>query len=82
MDVRISTPEKIVHEGQSSDLLVQAERGQLNILERHADLVTFVKPGMIELKTAEGDLKFEVSDGILKVENNQVAILCPTVSRI
>jgi len=79
--LQIATPEKIVFEGDCDDLVVRAFKGELNILDRHADLITFVEKGPIVIKNL-GQLqkKVWVHEGLLKVEGSNVAILCPKVS--
>ncbi len=79
MDVSLATPEKIFFSGPSNDVLLNAERGQLNLLDRHTNLISLVKPGPVVIKTAQGDKRYEVSEGILKVESNQLSILCSQV---
>ena len=77
MDVSLATPEKTVYSGKADDILLIAEKGQINVLERHANLITLVKPGRIVLKSSGGNSNnFDVSDGVLKVEGTKVTVLC------
>jgi F-type H+-transporting ATPase subunit epsilon len=78
VEVFVATPEKKIFAGEASDLLVNAEKGQLNILERHANLITLIKPGALKIRGAV-EKSFHVSDGVLKVEDNRVSILCNEV---
>lgn len=79
MQLRIATPEKIVFEGEADDLLFNAEKGQLNVLERHANLVTFLQAGefIVKNKGSEVD-RLEVSEGVLKVEEDDITVLVPS----
>ena len=79
MEVFVATPERRVFSGQASDVLVSAEKGQINILERHANLVTFVKPGELRVR-GESEKAFQVGAGVLKVEGNRVSILCREIA--
>lgn len=80
MKLQIATPEKIVYSGEADDLLLFAYRGQLNILNHHADLVSFLEPGpLLVRKKGEKEKRFEITRGLIKVENNEVVILCPSV---
>jgi F-type H+-transporting ATPase subunit epsilon len=81
MQVSLATPEKIVFSGQADDVLIQAEKGQINILDRHSNLITLVKKGPVVVKAAQGNLNFTVGEGVLKVEDNKVSILCGEISR-
>ncbi len=78
MKVSLATPEKKIFSGEATDIVVNAEKGQLQILERHANLITLVKPGQVKINGAESKA-FSVSDGVLKVENNSVSILCASI---
>lgn len=83
MEVFLATPERKVFSGEAGDVLVNAEKGQINILERHANLITLVRPGAIRIRGVKdgGEEKsFQVGEGILKVENNRVSILCNEVT--
>lgn len=80
MEVRVLTPEKTVFSGQAKRVEVIADRGQLTILENHANLVSLVKEGPLKVETVDAGLKaFEISDGVFKCENNTLSILCPRV---
>ncbi|MBN8553864.1 MAG: hypothetical protein J0L93_00285 [Deltaproteobacteria bacterium] len=80
MQVSLATPEKIIFSGSADDVLLIADKGQINLLDRHANLITLVRKGPITLKAATGVLKFQVGDGVLKVEDNKVSILCGEIS--
>lgn len=75
MEVFVATPEKKIFSSEANNILVNAEMGQLNILERHANLVTLVKAGQLKIR-GTSEKTIEVGDGVLKVENNRVSILC------
>ena len=83
MKIQIATPEKIIFSGEADDVLLRAHRGQLNILNLHADLVSFLEEGPVVLRTkGQKDQNFHVGGGVLKVENNIVSLLCPTAEEI
>ena len=50
MQIFLATPEKQVFSGEAKDVLVNAEKGQINILENHANLITLVKPGEVRIR--------------------------------
>jgi len=83
MELQIATPEKILFEGQVDDAVLQAEKGELNILDRHADLISFLRAGRVRLKNAGALVgTFEVTDGILKIEDQKLMLLCPSAKEI
>lgn len=76
MKVEIATPEKIIFQGESSDILLKAEMGQLNILEGHANLITLLEAGPVHLRDGTSSTRFAVGKGLLKVEDGMVSLLC------
>lgn len=80
MHVQISTPEEMIFSGPCDDLVIEAEKGQLNILPRHTSLVSFVHPGdLIIRNTKDGDKRFYLDEGLLKVEGDRIVVLSPAV---
>jgi len=82
MQVSLMTPQQTVFQGESDDILVHGHLGQINLLERHADLITKVIPGSLRIKTGGGTKSFEVSDGVLRVKDGRCSILVMTAEPI
>jgi F-type H+-transporting ATPase subunit epsilon len=82
MRLQVMTPEKTFFSGEASNLVINAEKGQLTILDKHADLITLVKPGLLQIKTTQSTLKFEISDGVLRVDENRCAVLAGSVKSV
>lgn len=77
MEVSLATPEKTVFAGKAEDVLLVADKGQINVLQRHANLITLVKPGRLVVKlSATSSSNYDVSEGVLKVEGDRVTVLC------
>jgi F-type H+-transporting ATPase subunit epsilon len=75
MQVDIITPDTNLFSGVASSVVVPGLEGSLGILENHAPIISVLKKGVVELKTSEGDKKFEVNGGVLEMQNNKVVIL-------
>lgn len=83
MNVSLATPEKMVFSGKADDVVLVAEKGQINLLERHSNLITLVKPGRLTVKLNEANSSaYEVSDGVLKVDGDRVSVLCNEIKAI
>jgi F0F1-type ATP synthase epsilon subunit len=54
----------------------------MGILKDHISLVTFLRPGFIEVQTDKGSDKFFVEDGIVEFNNNHLLILSSTAINI
>jgi F-type H+-transporting ATPase subunit epsilon len=82
MEVSVATPERLVYKGVANDVLLNTEKGQINVLERHANLISMVRAGPLTIHTNTENRVFNVSDGVLKVEDDSISILCDLVEAI
>jgi len=76
IQVDIVTPEKkIFSENNVLSVNVPGIEGDLEILNNHIPIITFLKPGRINIE-AEGSKKsFFISDGVLEFNSNVLTIL-------
>ena len=76
IQVDIVTPEKkIFSENNILSVNVPGIEGDLEILSNHIPIITFLKPGRINIE-AEGSKKsFFISDGVLEFNSNVLTIL-------
>ena len=76
IQVDIITPEKkIFSENNVLSVNVPGIEGDLEILSNHIPIITFLKPGRINIE-AEGSKKsFFISDGVLEFNSNVLTIL-------
>ena len=76
IQVDIVTPEKkIFSENNVLSANVPGIEGDLEILSNHIPIITFLKPGKINIE-AEGSKKsFFISDGVLEFNSNVLTIL-------
>lgn len=79
--------EHMVYEGDAESVSLMTTEGSIGILAHHSNLIMAVVPGIVEFvpvgETAKesgmsGKQIYVVSDGLLKVENNEVMILVDT----
>ena len=79
--------EHMVYDGDAESVSLMTTEGSVGILANHSNLIMAVVPGIIEYVPAGEDAKAAglsgrqvsvVSDGLLKVENNEVMILVDT----
>ncbi len=82
MNLHIATPEKIVFSGSATSVTAVGEKGELQILPRHAGLVTFLYEGTVKVASDAGDKRFHVGSGILRVDEDQVVLLTKKVAEI
>ena len=79
--------EHMVYDGDAESVSLMTTEGSVGILAHHSNLIMAVVPGIIEFVPAGEEAKalgisgkqvWAVSDGLLKVENNEVMILVDT----
>ena len=79
--------EHMVYDGEAESVSLMTTEGSVGILAHHSNLIMAVVPGLIEFVPAGKDAEAAgmsgrqvsvVSDGLLKVENNEVMILVDT----
>jgi F-type H+-transporting ATPase subunit epsilon len=77
--VDIYTPSSIIAKQVIAEqIFVPTCRGEINILPMHTHLMTELEPGIIRLKTKEGDKNFFVTVGLCKVLDQSIKILAYT----
>ena len=79
--------EHMVYDGEAESVSLMTTEGSIGILAYHSNLIMAVVPGIVEYVPVGEDAKaagmsgkqiYVVSDGLLKVENNEVMILVDT----
>ncbi len=76
----IVTPEKIFYEADIKSLTIPGSEGYLGVLTNHAPLITALKPGRIEFRDAEDEVRtMAVSSGFLEVSRNKASLLVQAV---
>ena len=81
--VEIVNPEKsfLVKE-DVSEVVVPAFEGEMGILKDHISIISFLKPGIISIKSKTDEENFFVEDGIVEFKNNNLSILTSSIFNI
>ena len=78
----IVSAERMLFSEQVSFLSVTGSDGELGISPGHTPLLTALKPGVCQLRLANGEEEvFYTSGGYLEVQPNSITILADTVQR-
>ena len=77
LNLSITTPEGLVHEGEATMVVVPASDGELGILAGHAPLIAQLGAGSLRVHPGNGkeELAFFVDGGFAQVSGNQVLVL-------
>ena len=64
---------------ETNEVIIPAFEGLITLLKDHIPLVTFLRPGIIEVKNKNELEKFYVEDGTVEFSNNNLLILSSTI---
>jgi len=76
LNVRVITPDKVIWDADTEELILPSSTGQLGILTDHAPLLTALDIGVMRLKTGTDWTSIVLMEGFAEVENNKVTVLC------
>ena len=80
IQVDIVTPEKkIFSENSIMSVTVPGIEGDMGILNNHIPIITFLRPGTIQIQAQNKDSSFFISDGVLEFSNNVLTILASEI---
>ena len=75
--VEIISPDQTILKQTTNEVIIPSFEGQMGILNNHIPLITFLRPGIITIKT-DVDKKFYVEEGTVEFSNNNLLILTST----
>ena len=75
--VEIISPDHTILKQEVNEVTIPSFEGQMGILNNHIPLITFLRPGIITIKT-NNEKKFYVEEGTVEFSNNNLLILTST----
>lgn len=75
LQVKVITPEKVIWDTTSDQVVLPSVTGDLGILTGHAPLVTVLEAGVLRKKSEDGWTPLVLFGGFAEVEDNQLIIL-------
>ena len=79
--VEIITPDKSILKMETSEVVIPSFEGEMGILKDHIPLITFLRPGLINIK-ADNEKKFFVEEGTVEFSMNNLLILTSTAVEV
>ena len=80
--VHILAADKVLYEGECESLIIPTPWGQYGILAHQCNAICAVVAGRLTYRAPGGNDSYAaVSDGMIKIENNDVLILVDTAER-
>jgi F-type H+-transporting ATPase subunit epsilon/F-type H+-transporting ATPase subunit delta len=78
--IEIVNPEKsFLSKEDVIEVIVPAYEGEMGILKDHISIISFLKPGIIKIKSKSGDESYYVEDGIIEFKNNNLSVLTSSI---
>ncbi len=74
--IEIISPDNSVYTDKTSEVVLPCFEGQITILKDHIPLITFLRPGLIEVDKKQ---KFYVEHGTVEFSDNKLLVLSTTV---
>ncbi len=71
----ISPEESILLKNDTEEVVIPTIEGYMGILRDHIPLISFLKPGIIDVKSKNETMNFYVDDGIVEFKENTLSIL-------
>ena len=81
-DLEIISPEQTLFNSEVRETVIPAYEGAMTILRDHISLITFLRPGFIEVASNNKVEKFYIEDGIVEFFNNKLLILSSSVIQV
>ena len=79
--IEIISPDRSIIKIETSEVVIPSFEGEMGILKDHIPLITFLRPGLINIKT-NTDQKFFVEEGTVEFSNNNLLILTSTAKEV
>ena len=79
--IEIISPDRSIIKTETSEVVIPSFEGEMGILKDHIPLITFLRPGLINLK-ADNEQKFFVEEGTVEFSNNNLLILTSTAKEV
>ena len=79
--IEIISPDSSIIKTETSEVVIPSFEGEMGILKDHISLITFLRPGLINIKT-NTDQKFFVEEGTVEFSNNNLLILTSTAKEV
>ena len=81
-NLEIISPDQTLLNQEVKQVSLPAYEGMMTILKDHISLITFLRPGLIEVEENNKIDKFYVEEGTVEFFNNKLLILSSTATRL
>lgn len=72
LNLKVVSPEKVVFNGDVERVIVPGTRGEFEILQNHAPIISTLDGGKLVYVDSEGEHEMHISGGFVEVQKNKV----------
>ena len=80
--IEIISPERIIFSGDIKMVTLPSYEGDMSVLKNHIPIITFLRPGIINLQKNENSDNFFVQDGTIEYFNDNLVVLSSSVKNL
>ena len=81
-NLEIISPDQTLFNSEVRETVIPAYEGVMTILKDHISLITFLRPGFIEVESNNRVEKFYIEDGTVEFFNNKLLILSSSAIQV
>ena len=75
-------PDQFVFSSEVSSVKIPCYEGEMTILRDHISLITFLRPGIVEIDKQGNLEKYYIEEGTVEFNNNNLLVLTSTAEKI
>ncbi|NNE72069.1 MAG: ATP synthase F1 subunit epsilon [Acidimicrobiales bacterium] len=75
LQVELVSPERLLYEGESTEVLARTVEGEIGFLPGHIPFVGILLPGVVQVYTGDGIQKIAVHSGFIELANDHLTLL-------
>ena len=83
LKTQIISPDNDVYDGDTEMVVLPGEDGDFAAMYEHAPIITFLRPGKVEVfsKEEKEKITFFVAGGFVKIQNNNCLVMVDYISK-
>ena len=75
-------PDQFVFSSEVSSVKIPCYEGEMTILKDHISLITFLRPGIVEIDKQGNLEKYYIEEGTVEFNNNNLLVLTSTAEKL
>ena len=81
-NLEIISPDQTLLNAEVKQVTIPAYEGMMTILKDHISLITFLRPGFVEVEIESKTSKFYIEEGTVEFSGNKLLILSSSVNHV